>query len=400
MVEKTPAVEGVALSAQTKTTIAWVASAGDIPVELWARCFPPPLEGLWWYQALERGGLDDQFQFADAVISRDGMPVAIAPAFRMDLPLEIVMPDEIAPYVGWIGRWVPALRYQKTFFIGSPCAEEGTIGLAPGTVLADVLPALIQSVEARAKAMRVDMIVWKDVPDKTRPAFEAIAKPARLFATPSFPGTEMHAVPASFEAYLGGLTSNHRYQLKKKLKQSRAALDIETAVVQAPDAAAQAEIWRLFQQTYEKATTRFERLTPAFFAELAKAPATHFILLRLRDSGALVAFMLCYFEAGHATNKFIGIDYTLGEKTFLYFRLFEEFLLWAMSKGATALSSGQTGYRAKFDLEHEPVGLTNFARHRVGFLHPIYAKVGSAITWSSLDPDLKTWLEAKARKEK
>jgi uncharacterized protein len=370
-----------------------------VPEALWADCFPPPHEGRWWYLALERARLEDQFKFAYAVISRDGEPVGIAPAFRMDLPLEIVLPDAIAPAVKWIGQMIPALRYERTLFIGSPCAEEGTIGLVPGVTLADVLPALTAAVEARGAEDRVAMMVFKDMPDTLAVTFQTSpATAGRFFQVPSFPGTDMPTIPASFDVYLAGLSGNQRYQLRKKLKASRAALDLTVEVLQGPDTGVQAEIWALFMQTYDKAKTRFEKLNPAFFAELAAVPSTHFVVLRRREGGAMVAFMLCYFEGTCATNKFIGIDYTLGDKTFLYFRLFEEFLRWAQSRGATSLRSGQTGYRAKFDLGHEPVPLSNFARHRIGVVHWLYKTVGSSISWSTLDPDLKNYLEARARK--
>lgn len=379
-------------------SVAWHASAEAFPGDVWARCFPPPREGRWWYRALERAGLEDQFKFAYAAVSRGGEVVAIAPAFQADLALELVLPDEIAPLVSWIGRYVRALRYQRTWFVGSPCAEEGTIGLAPGVSLADVLPVLIPAVEQQAKARRVHMTVWKDVPEKAAAALEGPAKAAKFFKVPSFPGTEIHDLPSDFNGFLASMPSSQRYHFKKKLKTSKATLDLECNVLQAPDAKAQAEIWALFMQTYDRATTRFERLTPAFFAELAKAPTTHFILLRKRDGGDLVAFMLCYFEAGCATNKFIGIDYKLGDKVFLYFRLFEEFILWANKMGATWLRSGQTGYRAKFDMGHEPAPLYNFAKNSNGLMNMISAHVGRSITWSTLDPDLKTYVEARARK--
>ncbi len=379
-------------------TIDWVNRADDLPADLWGRCYPAPLEGLWWYRALERAGLEDQFTFAYAVISRGGTPVGIAPTFVMNLPLDIVMPDEIAPYVAWIGRWVPALRYQRTLFVGSPCAEEGTIGLVEGTLFADVMAPLMLAVDARAKAARVDMTVWKDMPDAVRPCFDGLVASGRLFDTPSFPGTEILALADSFEGYLARLGGNQRHQLRKKLKASRAALDLVATIDADPSPETHAEIWALFQQTYERAETRFERLTPQFFRELAIAPQTRFLLLRMKPSGQLAAFMLCYRDGDCATNKFIGIDYTLGEKVFLYFRLFEEFVVWATQTQARWLRSGQTGYRAKFDLGHTPVPLTNFARHRIGVLHWIYARVGRSITWSSLDPDLKTYLDAQARK--
>lgn len=378
--------------------VAWFPTADAFPAELWASCFPEPLEGLWWYQAMERAGLADQFTFAYAGITCDGIPVGIVPAFHMDLALEIVLPDTIAPFAIWLGRTIPALRYQRTWFIGSPCSEEGTIGLVPGHALSDVLPALVAAIEARASASKAHMIVWKDTPEAVSAVMERHPALKRYFKTPSFPGTTIKTLPPSFDAYLKGLPSSHRYHLKKKLKASKAALELDCAVIQRPDAAVSAEIWALFMQTYERATTRFERLTPAFFDELAKAPSTHYILLRRRSDRQLVAFMLCYAEGRSATNKFIGIDYTLGTDVYLYFRLFEEFVIWATSIGATSLRSGQTGYRAKFDLGHEPAPLNNLARNRNWLMNKVSALVARSITWSTLDPDLKTYVEARARK--
>lgn len=379
-------------------SIRWFSAAEDLPPALWAACFPPPLEALWWYRAFERAGVEDQFTFAYAGIERDGVLVGIAPCFQMDLSLDIVLPDAIAPFVAWVGRMIPALRYQRTWFIGSPCSEEGTIGLMPDVTLTEVLPALAAAVEVKAAAARAHMIVWKDMPTKATAIMERHKSLSTFFKVPSFPGTEINELPGSFEGYLSSLPSSHRYHLKKKLKKSRSLLALDCRLVQRPDAAAMAEIWALFMQTYERATTRFERLTPAFFDELAKADSTHFIMLRRKSDNVLVAFMLCYAEPGYATNKFIGIDYSLGTDVFLYFRLFEEFVVWAASQGATSLRSGQTGYRAKFDLGHEPAPLNNFAKNRNWVMNKISAAVAKSITWSTLDPDLKTYVDARARK--
>ena len=379
-------------------TVTWHDTADAFPHELWARCFPPPAEGLWWYRAFEAAKLEDQFSFYYAGISRGGEIVGIAPAFKMDLGLEIVLPDAITPFALWLGRTVQSLRYQRTLFVGSPCSEEGTIGLVPGVTMDEVLPALNAAVEARAKELKAHMIVWKDVPESSVQPFEKIARKAKLFKVPSFPGTEVHNLPPDFDGYMKALTGPRRYRLKKKLKASRAQIDVETAAIQHPGAAEMAEIWGLFWQTYERATTQFEKLNPAFFDSLASAETTSFVMLRRKADKQLVAFMLCYFEAGCATNKFIGIDYTLGDKTFLYFRLFEEFVRWANAMKATMLRSGQTGYHAKFDLGHELVPLYNFARNTNALLNPIYSAVGRTITWSSLDPDLKAHVAARKKK--
>ena len=123
-------------------SVRWVSSVEDIPLDLWAHCFAPPLEGPWWYRTLDRSGLESQFTFAYAIIERGFDPVGIAPAFLMDVPIDLVAPPMIARLLRVAGKVIPRLRYQRTLFVGSPCSDEGTVGLLPGVVLAEVGPII------------------------------------------------------------------------------------------------------------------------------------------------------------------------------------------------------------------------------------------------------------------
>ena len=59
-------------------SVAFVSSATEIDSALWDSCFPPAIEGRWWYDTLERSGLGDQFTFLYAVIRRGGAAVSKA----------------------------------------------------------------------------------------------------------------------------------------------------------------------------------------------------------------------------------------------------------------------------------------------------------------------------------
>ena len=83
------------------------------------------------------------------------------------------------------------------------------------------------------------------------------------------------------------------------------------------------------------------------------------------------------------------MDYAQGARSFLYFRLWEEFLRWAMWKGATGVQSGQMTYEAKLDLGHELVPLSNFFRYRNPVLHLIASRVARSVCWGSLDETLR-----------
>ncbi|MBF0461037.1 MAG: GNAT family N-acetyltransferase [Magnetococcales bacterium] len=375
-------------------SVAWVPSATAIAPALWESCFPPPLEGRWWYETLEQSGLEDQFTFLYGVVALDGQAVAIAPVFLMDLPIGLVVPPALLPLFNGLGRLLPSVRYQRTVFVGSPCADEGTVGLVPGTDRLAVLRAVQEAVWQQVRHFRASMLVWKDFPAAYDTDFAHLAQAAGLFRVVSFPGTVAPLAGGSKAGYLAALKSSRRYNLKKKWRRSAEQVTLDIQVQQHPDAATLDAVFGLFMQTYAKAKVRFERLGRPFFDHIATRPESHFILLRERASGELVAFMLCFGFDNFVINKFIGIDYRRPREWLLYFRLWEAVLDWAVARGATAIQSGQTGYAVKIEIGHQLVSLNNYCRHRNPLLHRIYALVGRSVGWHTLDGDLERHLKA------
>jgi hypothetical protein len=369
-------------------TVRWVATADEIPRELWVASFPVPIEGEWWYRALDRSRLEQQFRFAYGIIERGSQALGIAPTFLMDVPIDLVAPPLVAAALRAGARLIPRLRYQRTLFVGSPCSDEGTVGVAPGEFVASVLEGLQAAVEERARALDASMIVWKDFADEVRAEYEPVLMARGLFRAVSFPGTRVRLSGPAFEDYVAALKPAKRHRLRRNLRRGGDAVPLVGTVIARPDAAVLAEIFALFWQTYEHGKTKFERLTPQFFAAIAEAAPARFVLLREPASGRLVAFMLVFLVGSRVINKFIGIDYTLGRDARLYFRLWEHAVRWALGAGATEIQSGQTGYGVKLDLGHELVPLTNYCRHRNPVLHRVFASVAARITWASLDDEL------------
>jgi hypothetical protein len=340
-----------------KLTVEWVRSESEIAPEVWDRCFPKEVEGRWWYRALELSGLQDQFQFYYAVVRADE-PIAIAPCFVMDIPLSILVPENFAPFFTVAGSVIPSFKYQRTFSIGSPCADEGTVGVAPGHSLSDVAEAIQKSVEQKARSLRAAMIAWKDFPEE------------------------------SWTALRGVSGKNGMFEMV-----SKAEVDVETEFVQHPDEAVRAEIFGLFWQTYEKGKMKFERLNPAFFMHIAEADESWFILLRESKTKELVAFMLCFKVGNRVINKFIGLDYNRPASWFLYFRLWDEAIRWCGLQKAADLQSGQTSYSAKIELGHKLTHLSNFCKHLNPIMNAIYEHVAKSVSWETLDDDLKLYLK-------
>jgi hypothetical protein len=371
--------------------VTFVERVEEIGDTVWQECFPLSLEGRFWYHTLETCGLEDQFGFHYALLSAGGRPVGIAPCFLHDVPISLVAPLAAALVLQGLAKIFPRVGYQRTFFVGSPCADEGTIGLVPGVGLAEVIGELRGAVLARARELQAPMVVFKDFAEADLPV---LTGETGFCPTLSYPGAVVRLPPSGKEAYYRSLAHKQRHNLFKKLRQSRALIALETTMVERPSDRVLAEIFDLFKQTYEKGRTKFERLGLRFFAEIREQPTARFILQREQKSGALVAFMLVFVLGDRMINKFIGLDYRRAGRSYLYFRLFDAALDFAYASGARELQSGQTGYSAKLDLGHRLVPLFNVFRHENPLVHAVFRAVGRRVTWRSLDGDLAVWLRA------
>ena len=373
--------------------IQWVNSESDISPDLWERCFPFPFEGRRWYQALEHCGIQDQFSFLYGVVRDPSGAVAIAPAFLMDVPIRLVLPPALLPLANLLGRFVPSALYQRTLFIGSPCSEEGMVGMLADVNRLEVYRCINRSLQVQAKRLKASMRVWKDFPPSCNEDFSALAKSEGLFPLVSFPGTILRFAGPTREDYFASLKASRRNKLKKKLKLA-ASSPVDVEVLQQPDARTLDEIFNLYWQTYEKGTTKFERLNRKFFDLIAKQSHSYFIVIREHATGSIVAFMLCFALGEHVINKYVGMDYRQPKEWFLYFRLWDAVVDWSLSQGARAILSSQTVYAPKIEMGHELVPLTNYCAHRNPLIHRIYAAVARTVNWDTLDEDLAVYLEA------
>ena len=352
------------------------------------------MEGLWWYETLEQSGLEDQFSFLYAVVHLNGVPVGIAPAFLMDFPATRVAPPGLQPVIRWLDRVFPSLISPKTLFVGSPCADEGTVGLLDGVDRSGALLALHRAFRAQARAAGAALLVWKDLAAPGAAGLEWVAQRERLFRVYSFPGTVVEFSSPDKDRYFAALKGSRRHNLRKKLRRSMTIVDLGVEIVQAPDRLALDELFGLFWQTYENAKTRFEKLNRRFFAILAAQPLAHFIVLKEKTSNAMVAFMLCFDLGPKVINKFIGFDYRRPREWLLYFRLWDAAVDWALARGATSIQSGQTGYAPKFETGHRLIPLTNYCAHRNPVIHAVAGAFARRVDWSTLDDDLARHVKA------
>jgi hypothetical protein len=312
----------------------------------------------------------------------------------MNVPIDIVAPDELVQVLRFVGRIIPWVLYQRTLFVGSPCSDEGTIGFSPGIDRGEALLTLQTALEKKAREFRTQMIVWKDFPESSCADLDWLSREKGLFRLVSFPSTLVEFSSRRKEDYFASIKASRRQKLKRKLRRSASKSDVTVEVVQHPSTRVLDDIFGLFWQTYSKAATKFERLNRAWFENIAAQEVAHFIVLRDRASGEMVAFMLCFDAGERLINKFIGIDYGKPKEWLLYFLLWDAAVDWALARGFSSIQSGQTTYAAKIEMGHRLVPLTNYCRHRNPLIHALYRAVAKTVNWSSLDGELTLFLKA------
>jgi hypothetical protein len=374
--------------------VQFLKSASQIPDELWETCFQVPGEGRWWYEALEESGIEDQFILYYGLIKHLGRPVGLAPVFVMDIPVEQVAPPEFLRLLRLIGKIVPSILYQRTLFVGSPILDESRVRLILGVNRRAALLALQIALEAKADEIRACLIVWKDFPESSSAEMNWLSQQRRLFRVVSLPNTIVELPSRRKEDYFAALKGTRRQNLKRKLKRSREKVTLSVEIVQRPDAKTLDAIFNLFWQTYEKATSKFERLTRKFFEAFAEKQATLFVILREDVTGEIVAFCLCFDMGDRLISMFIGIDYSRPKEWMLFFRLWEAALDVALARGFPAIVSGRSSYEVKIETGHKLVRLNNYCRHRNVLFNIIYGVVAQRVDWASLDRDLARFLKA------
>ena len=366
----------------------FLSKVSQVPNDLWSACFQLPGEGRWWYEALEQSNLDDQFTFFYGLIKHLGLPIGIAPVFAMDIPVEQVAPQTFLRLLRLIGKIVPSVLSQRTLFVGSPILDESRVGLVSHANRRDAFLAFQIALEAKAGELRAPLIVWKDFPESSSADMNWLSDQRGLFSMVSLPNTVVELRSQRKDDYFAALKRSRRQNLKNKLKRSRERVALNVEIVRRPDAKTLDDIFGLFWQTYEKSTSKFERLNRKFFEVFAETQAALFIILREEATGQMVAFRLCFEMGDRLISLFVGMDYARPKEWMLFFRLWEAAVDVALSRGFTAIVSGRSSYDVKIETGHKLVPLNNYLRHSNVFLHTIYRIVARRVDWASLDEAL------------
>lgn len=351
------------------------ASIHAIGRERWGACCGDRLEGFDYLEAVEGARLPG-FDWRYVLVEAEGQPLIAAPGFITDYSLDTTLTSFGRKAVAALRRLAPRAFTVKLGALGSPCTEDVGVGFAAGVAQSE-RPALLQraleAFEADACANGCGLFAIKDAPEPDAALWSAAAAPLGFRQVAGQPTAHVDIQFGDIDAYLAGLSSATRKDMRRKLK----ALDrLDVAVETSLDANAE-RVLELYHQTRARADMRFEDLTIAYFTGvLAAMPGRSLcVLYRDRASGEILAANLLIHDRETLLDKFFCMD-ARGREMNLYFVSWFTNIRLCLERGFKRYQSGQAGYEIKLRLGSRFTGASMLFRHR----NPI---VNRALQWAA-----------------
>ncbi len=328
----------------------WDAVFGDIP------------ESYSFYRTLENSEFTG-FRFYYLVIERDHEIVLIAPLFSTDFNLDIAVEGWFSKVIRSIRKVFPRFLILKTLFCGSLFGEYGVLGIKSDfKENPEFIRLLSDGVINFSTKINAPLVIFKDFLKQDTFFLDALMQEG-YSKVKSFPAVILELNFVSFEGYLKSLGRSTRKNLNKKLKQAYSQGKIEVKV--ARDVENQIDkIFKLYENTYYKGDTKFERLSKKFFLQVAHDlnPHTHFFLYYIEDK--LAAFNLCFVYNDLLIDKFVGFDYDISKRYNLYFVSWAYNIKWCIDNSLRYYYPGQTDYEPKARLGGKLISLYAYLRHK------------------------------------
>jgi hypothetical protein len=309
------------------------------------------------------------------------------PFFVVDQNILAGVQGKVADFAERVRGRYPKFLTLKTLMLGNP-AGPGGLGMVASARREDEAADRFWFTAALGEALAqygarhgVRIVVFKDFPAEFRGAMEGLLETSAgapdFVRIPSMPMTGLHIGPyASFEEYLTrALSKATRKNLRRKFK-ATAGEKIEMTVTRDISDCVE-EVHRLYLQVYGRAGMKFEKLTPAYFLELARQMPDRVRFFLWRRAGELLAVSITLVrekaEAGYPSSLidlYLGMEYPLALDLHMYFVTMRDILDWCIANKIDTYYSTPLNYDAKLHFRHRLVPQDLYVRHTSAVLNP------------------------------
>lgn len=159
---------------------------------------------------------------------------------------------------------------------------------------------------------------------------------------------------SSFDEYMDSLRSNYRYRFRKALKK---AAPLKLRYLNSGEEFTD-EMYKLYEQVYDKSRIRVEKLTPEFFR------GEFFEIFVLEDGEGVRGFVQLLANGDELVFEFVGLDYSVQSKYDTYLAMLLEIIRYAIEHGFKTVDFGQTADDTKLKLGSEYIYLYAYLNHK------------------------------------
>ncbi len=292
----------------------------------------------------------------------NGRTRAIHPYFLMDHDLAAGAGGAIVAVARLIRRLWPRFLLLRLLMVGSAAGEAHLEARTAGERREEAA-ILASNILRIAKAEGASIIVMKEFPAVYRDALSCLS--ACGFAhIPSMPMVRLDISPyGNFEEYLSrGLNSKKRNEFRRKLKSTDKSDPIDMEVVSDIEPIIE-EIYPLYNQVYNRAKVKFEKLTKEYFIQISRRLPDRARFFVWRQNGAIIGFALNLVHADKFYGEYLGMDYSRALRIHLYFYMMRDVISWAIANGYRSIISNGLSYSPKRQLGFSLLPLDLYIRH-------------------------------------
>ncbi len=175
----------------------------------------------------------------------------------------------------------------------------------------------------------------------------------------------------SFDEYMDSLRSNYRYRFRKALKK---AAPLKLRYLNSGEEFTD-EMYKLYEQVYDKSRIRVEKLTPEFFR------GEFFEIFVLEDGEGARGFVQLLANGDELVFEFVGLDYSVQSKYDTYLAMLLEIIRYAIEHGFKTVDFGQTADDTKLKLGSEYIYLYAYLNHKNRLLNAVCKKLAHRLEY-------------------
>ena len=239
--------------------------------------------------------------------------------------------------------WKGFLRFD-VLFLGLPVsAGQSHLRLRSGTDPIRVMRAVHGVLQQLAKRHGAKAIVLKEFGSDQTPIVEKL-EPYGYLRAHSPPLNYLEVKYRDFEDFVASRSSGARHNLRRSQRKFADSGMQVKHVTGSQNAAAlfTDEVYGLYEDVWNRAENKLEKLPAEFFRELARQLGDRVVFTFVTQGERVVGFACSLRSDSWYRMLFLGIDYEVNRQNDLYFNIFYREMDFAMKHGARIIITGQT----------------------------------------------------------